>query len=147
VDVGLHPGGVPQGKGPGPARPQPHHPADAVKPGAVVGGEKIYQSDLNELIYSINYNDENLDRFGDKAEVIRKSMVDGLIEEKILEIEEIRRVLRKKEFEFLKALYRINPPMPDILYFDRSIRKIARIPASAKKLASEIRKLIYKYRF
>jgi uncharacterized protein Yka (UPF0111/DUF47 family) len=67
-------------------------------------------------------------------------------EEKILEIEEIRRVLRKKEFELLKTLYRINPPMPEILYYDRTIRKLAKIPASAKKLASEIRKLIYKYR-
>ncbi len=53
---------------------------------ATVGGEKIYQSELNDLIYSINYNDENLNRFGKEAKVMKKALLDSLIERKIVEI-------------------------------------------------------------
>lgn len=53
---------------------------------AEVGGEKIYQSELNDLIYSLNYNDENLDRFGERAKEVRNNLVNALIEYKILQI-------------------------------------------------------------
>lgn len=53
---------------------------------AKVGEEKIYQSELDDAIYSLNYNDESLERFGDRADEVKKALLYQLIEGKILEI-------------------------------------------------------------
>jgi uncharacterized protein Yka (UPF0111/DUF47 family) len=63
----------------------------------------------------------------------------------IKEIEELRRLGREIEFNFLRKLFALNPPSPDLLYFDRSIRKLTKIIATAKYLASNIHSLILKY--
>jgi len=63
----------------------------------------------------------------------------------IEEIEELRRLARQIEFDFLKKLFILNPPSPDLLYFDRSIRKVSKIISMAKYLASGVQSLILKY--
>lgn len=62
-------------------------------------------------------------------------------------IEDIKRKVVLLEHNFLKILYLTNPPMPDLLYFDRTSRKIVIIVKNAKHLASLINGLIFKYQF
>jgi uncharacterized protein Yka (UPF0111/DUF47 family) len=64
---------------------------------------------------------------------------------KIDEIEELRRNVRQIEFDFIKALFTNNPPQPNLLYYDRSIRKITKVVKMTKFLASGIRGIILKY--
>lgn len=60
-------------------------------------------------------------------------------------IEDIKRESILAEHDFLMVLYETNPPMPDLLYFDRTGRKIVKIIKSAKRLASAVNGLIFKY--
>lgn len=61
-------------------------------------------------------------------------------------IEDIRRDIRKIEWDFLKKLYKIKPDFPDLLFYDNLIQIIAITIDKAEEFADGINGLICKYR-
>jgi len=61
-------------------------------------------------------------------------------------IEDIRRDIRKIEWDFLKKLYEIRPDFPDLLFYDNLIQIIVITIDKAEEFADGINGLICKYR-
>ena len=110
---------------------------------AEVGDKKIYQSELNDAIYSLNYNDENLDRFGDKADEVKKSLLDSLIEEKILEIKAKEVGVSVSEDEILKEA---RNSLREFDNYDKRRQEITKRQAKAGLLKKRIAEKVVNWR-
>ena len=110
---------------------------------AKVGSKKIYQSELNDAIYSLNYNDENLDRFGDKADEVKKSLLDSLIEEKVLEIKAKEVGVSVSEDEILKEA---RNSLREFDNYDKRRQEITKRQAKAGLLKKRIAEKVVSWR-
>lgn len=110
---------------------------------AEVGREKIYQSELNDLIYSLNYHDENLDRFGNKAGDIKNNLIEALIEYKILKIKAKGLGIEISQEEILKEA---RNSLRDFDKYDQRRKKITMQEAEFSLLQNKVAEKVVNWR-
>lgn len=110
---------------------------------ASVGGEKIYQKDLNELIYSMDYNNTDLNRFGKDAKKIETSLLDTLIEQKILDIKAKELGITLSDEEILNQA---RAELREFDQYDTTRQVITKEAAKAKLLKDKISEKVLTWR-